>query len=128
MAETVSLQKPKSLLCNFREPSMKEYAEWQKYKAYIKDQGLDICRVTIGLTNAFMAGVEGAEQVQGSEQNVHITMNNQFLYQVSKPRREPYSLDCVKSEFRRTISSSMAEAYVLEKLWIQVFSERRQRK
>ena len=106
---------PKSLLCNFRAPSSKEYSEWQKYKEYVKNQGLDICRVTIGLTNAFMAGVEGAEQVNGKEQNVHITMNNQFLYQVQKPRREPYSLDCVKSEFRRTISSSMAEAYVLEK-------------
>ena len=74
-----------NLICNFRAPSLKEYSEWQKYKAYIKNQGLDICRVTIGLTNAFMAGIEGAEQVNGKEQNVHITMNNQFLYQVQKP-------------------------------------------
>jgi uncharacterized protein YceH (UPF0502 family) len=104
-----------NLICNFRAPSLKEYSEWQKYKAYIKNQGLDICRVTIGLTNAFMAGIEGAEQVNGKEQNVSITMNNQFLYQVQKPRREPYSLNCVKSEFRRTFSSILFEAYVLDK-------------
>jgi len=46
---------------------------------------------------------------------VNIQMNNQFLYQVSKPRREPYALDCVKSEFRRTFSSVLFEAYVLLK-------------
>jgi len=109
------LEQRQNLICNFRAPSLKEFNEWQKYKAYIKDQGLDICRVTIGLTNAFMAGIEGAQQVRGKEQNVSIVMSNQFLYQVQNPHREPYSLNCVKSEFRRTFSSVLFEAYVLDK-------------
>jgi len=69
----------------------------------------------MGLANAFMAGAKGSASVQGQVQTVNIQMNNQFLYQVPKPRREPYTLDCVKSEFRKTISSVLFEAYVLNK-------------
>lgn len=116
MAESnQSLQSPKNLICNFRAPSLKEWMEWQEYKQYVKDQGLDVCRVTVGLTSAFMSGIKGASEARGKEQVVNIQMNNQFLYQVGKPRREPYSLSCVKSEFRRTFSSILFEAYVLEK-------------
>jgi hypothetical protein len=108
-------EKKPDLLCNFRAPSQKEYDEWQAYKEYVKAQGLDVCRVTIGLTNAFMAGVKGATQVLGQQQTVQIQMSNQFLYQVSKPRREPFSLESVKPEFRRTFSSLMVDAYILNK-------------
>lgn len=108
--------KKANYICNFRAPSLQEYSEWQKYKNYIKAQGLDVCRVTIGLTNAFMAGSEGSIKVLGREQLVKIEMRNEFNYQVSKPRREPYSLDCVKPEFRRTFSSILFEAYVLDKV------------
>ena len=105
----------KNLICNFRAPSEKEYGEWQEYKEYVKGQGLDVCRVTIGLTNGFMAGVKGATEVYGKQQIVNIQQNNQFLYQVKQPHREPYSLNCVKPEFRRTFSSILFEAYVLNK-------------
>lgn len=82
----------------------------------MKAQGLDVCRVTLGLTNAFMVGVTGASKVAGQGQNIQLQMNNQFLYQVDKPRREPFSLSsCVKSEFRRTFSSILFESYVLDK-------------
>ena len=46
---------------------------------------------------------------------MNIQQNNVFQYQVSKPRREPFSLDCVRPEFRRTFSSVLFEAYVLDK-------------
>ena len=108
-------KQPKLLICNFKAPSLKEYQEWQEYKRYVKRQGLDICRVTISLTVAFMAGVKGSAAVQAQGHTVNIQMNNQFLYQVQKPRRKPYSLDCVKSQFRRTVSSILFEAYVLHK-------------
>jgi hypothetical protein len=112
--EQTLLQKP-NLLCNFRAPTIKEFNEWQQYKEYVKNQGLDICRVTISLTNAFMAGKEGAARVTGQQQNVQIQMQNQFLYQVQQPKREPFSLNCVKPEFRRTFSSILFESYVLDK-------------
>jgi hypothetical protein len=44
---------------------------------------------------------------------VNIQQNNVFQYQVSKPRREPYDLSCVRKEFQRTISSVLFEAYFL---------------
>ena len=109
------IKQPNQLICNFKAPSLKEYNEWQELKRYVKSQGLDICRVTISLTSAFIAGVKGSAAVRGQGQMVNIQMNNQFLYQVQKPRREPYSLDCVKSQFRRTFSSVLFEAYVLHK-------------
>jgi hypothetical protein len=109
------IKQPNQLICNFKAPSLKEYNEWQEFKRYVKSQGLDICRVTIGLNSAFIAGVKGSAAVRGQGQTVNIQMNNQFLYQVQKPRREPYSLDCVKSQFRRTFRSVLFEAYVLHK-------------
>ena len=113
--EPLVQEKKPDYICNFRAPNLQMYTEWQNYKAYVKDQGLDVCRVTIGLTNAFMAGTAGASKVLGQSQNVQIQMNNQFLYQVEKPRREPFSLGCIKPEFRRTFSSILYEAFVLER-------------
>jgi hypothetical protein len=62
-----------------------------------------------------MKGVEGAAQVRNGKQVVNIQQNNVFQYQVSKPRREPYNLSCVRTEFQKTISSVLFEAYVLNK-------------
>jgi len=49
------------------------------------------------------------------KQLINIQQNNVFQYQVSKPRREPYDLSCVRREFQKTISSVLFEAYVLNK-------------
>ncbi len=62
-----------------------------------------------------MKGIEGAAQVRVAGQVVNIQQNNVFQYQVQKPRREPYSLDYVKSEFRRTFSSILFDAYLVHK-------------
>ena len=76
---------------------------------------MDVCHLTLSLTDSFMRGVEGAAQVRSAGQVVNIQQNNVFQYQVAKPRREPYELSCVRSEFQKTISSSLFEAYVLNK-------------
>jgi hypothetical protein len=62
-----------------------------------------------------MKGTEGAAQVRNGKQVVNIQQNNVFQYQVSKPRREPYDLSCVKAEYQKTISSVLFEAYILNK-------------
>jgi hypothetical protein len=80
-----------------------------------KDNGMDVCHLTLSLTDSFMKGLEGAAQVRSGRQVVNTQQNNVFQYQVSKPRREPFSLDCVRPEFRRTFSSVLFEAYVLDK-------------
>lgn len=92
--------------------------EWKDYVKTVKDMGLDVCRVTLQLTRAFKQGVKEANravQIQGSQQVINVQMTNHFNYVVQKPRREPYDLSCVKPEFRKTFSSLLYEAYVLEK-------------
>ena len=102
-----------NFICNFRSPDLKHFEEWHKYKRFVKNNGLDICRVTIGLTNAFMTGSK--LELPTQKQNITIDMKNSFNYNVVKPRRTPYSLDCVKTEFRKTFSSILFESYVLQK-------------
>ena len=71
--------------------------------------------MTLSLIDAFMKGTEEAAQVRTGKQTINIQQNNVFQYQVSKPRREPYDLSCVKKEYQRTFSSLLLEAYVLNK-------------
>ena len=113
--QPVLVVQPKNLICNFRAPNLEQYQHWKAYVQWAKDNGQDVCHLTLSLTDSFMKGVEGAAQVRNGKQVVNIQQNNIFQYQVSKPRREPYSLDCVKPEYQRTFSSLLFEAYVLNK-------------
>jgi hypothetical protein len=106
---------PKNLICNFRAPNLEEFRRWKAYVQWAKDNGMDVCHLTLSLTDSFMKGIEGAAQVRNGRQIVTIQQNNIFQYQVSKPRREPYDVSCVKREYQKTISSVFFEAYVLNK-------------
>jgi len=107
--------KPKNLICNFRAPSMPDFQRWKSFVQWAQDNGLDVCHLTLSLVDSFMKGIEGSAEIPAGKQIINIQQNNVFEYQVSKPRREPYSLSCVKPEFRRTFSSVLFEAYVMEK-------------
>ena len=113
--QTVTSIRPRNLICNFRAPNFQEFQRWKAYVQWAKDNGMDVCHLTLSLTDSFMKGIEGAVQVRNKEQVVNIQQNNVFQYQVAKPRREPYDLSCVRKEFQRTISSVLFEAYVLNK-------------
>jgi hypothetical protein len=76
---------------------------------------MDVCHLTLSLTDSFMKGVEGAAEIRTGQQVVNIQQNNVFQYQVMKSRREPYDMSCVRPEFRKTTSSMLFEAYVLNK-------------
>lgn len=76
---------------------------------------MDVRHVTLCLIDAFMKGTEGAAEIRNGKQVINIQQNNVFQYQVSKPRREPYDLSCVKREYQKTFSSLLLEAYVLNK-------------
>ncbi|HII86060.1 TPA: hypothetical protein HA273_05775 [Candidatus Bathyarchaeota archaeon] len=120
MADLVENQKAsasqsRNLICNFRAPNLEAFLRWKAYVQWAKDNGMDVCHLTLSLTDSFMKGIEGAAHVRNAEQVVNIQQNNVFQYQVSKPRREPYELSCVRSEFQKTISSVLFEAYVLNK-------------
>ena len=94
---------------------MQQYQRWKAYVQWAKDNGTDVCHLTLSLTDAFMKGNEGAAEVRTGKQVINIQQNNVFQYQVSKPRRESYDLSCVKKEYQKTISSVLFEAYVLNK-------------
>ena len=113
--EAVSVVQPKNLICNFRAPNLQEFLRWKAYVQWAKDNGMDVCHLTLSLTDSFMKSIEGAAQVLNDKQVVNIQQNNIFQYQVSRPRREPYDLSCVKEEYQKTISSVLFEAYVLNK-------------
>ncbi len=76
---------------------------------------MDVCHITLSLVDAFMNGTEVASEVRSGEQVINIQQTNVFQHQVSKPRREPYDLSCVKKEYQRTFSSIFLEAYILHK-------------
>lgn len=103
--QAVSDIQPKNLICNFRAPNLQEYQRWKAYVQWAKDNGMDVCHLTLSLTDSSMRGIEGAAQVRNGKQGVNIQQNNVFQYQVSKPRREPYALSYVKREYQKTISS-----------------------
>jgi hypothetical protein len=113
--QPVCVTQPKNLICNFRAPNLQLYQRWKAYVQWAKDNGQDVCHLTLSLTDAFMKGNEAAALVNSGKQVINIQQNNIFQYQVQKPRREPYSLDCVKPEFQRTFSGVLFEAYVLNK-------------
>jgi hypothetical protein len=113
--EAVTVVQPKNLICNFRAPNLQQFQRWKAYVQWAKDNGMDVCHLTLSLTDAFMKGIEGAAQVRTGKQVINIQQNNVFQYQVSKPRREPYDLSCVRKEFQKTFSSVLFEAYVLNK-------------
>lgn len=113
--QEVSVVQPKNLICNFRAPNLEEYQRWKVYVQWAKDNGMDVCHLTLSLTDAFMKGIEGTTQVRNGKQVVNIQQNNVFQYQVPKPRREPYDLSCVRRKFQKTFSGVLFEAYVLNK-------------
>jgi hypothetical protein len=115
MESQQTISAPKNLICNFRAPNEPLYFRWKTFVQWAKDHGLDICYITLSLVDSFMLGIEGSSQIKLPQQTINIKMENSFLYQVDKPRRTPFSLDCVKPEFRRTFSSALFESYVLGK-------------
>lgn len=116
---------PKNLICNFRAPDLEQYELWQHFKEWCKDNGLDVCRVTLDQVAAFMKAVEASSGLGGASspkqlatakgQVIIVQQQNSFVYSVEKPRREPYSVNCVKPKFQRTISSVLFEGYVENK-------------
>jgi hypothetical protein len=102
----------KNLICNFRAPNIEKYKKWQIFKEWCKDNGLDICNVTLNITEAFM---KGSENFALPDKAIQVNMKNEFYYQVIKPRRVPMTVNCVKKQFVHTVSSCLYEAYILEK-------------
>jgi hypothetical protein len=77
--QPVSVVQPKNLICNFRAPTLEQYQLWKAYVQWAKDNGQDVCHLTLSLIDSFMKGVEGAAQVRNGKQVVNIQQNNVFF-------------------------------------------------
>ena len=60
--QVVSEVQSKNLICNFRAPNLRNFQRWKKYVQWAKDNGMDVCHVTLSLIDAFMKGTEEAAQ------------------------------------------------------------------
>lgn len=108
-----TLEQPrKNLICNFRAPNEEKFQKWEAFKDWCKDNGLDICNVTLNITQAFMTGTA---KFLMPDKAIQINMANKFYYEVVKPRRLPFSTIGVKEAFRNTIKSSVWDAYIIER-------------
>lgn len=71
------------------------------------------------MIEGFLADAEGKPKevsfISAKGDHYHIAMQNSFNYMVEKPRREPFDLNLIKKEFRKSFSSILYESYVLEK-------------
>lgn len=112
-----TLKEPKkNLICNFRAPTVEQWQDWQDFKAWCQDNGYDVCHMNLSLIKSFIHGTKAAAQiVKTPQQIVNLQLNPTFQYQVQRPRREPFGLNCIKSEYRRSFSSILYEAYVRDK-------------
>ena len=62
--QALSNVKPKNLICDFRAPNLEEFQRWKEYVQWAKDNGMDVCHLTLSLTDSFMKGIEGAAEVR----------------------------------------------------------------
>lgn len=79
----------KNLICNFRAPDLEHYQLWQRFKEWCKDNGEDVCKVTLGQVEAFMVAVKAAAGSSGSKpivtskgQVIIINEQNTFVYRL----------------------------------------------
>lgn len=107
----------KNLICNFRAPDETAFSKWKEYVAWCQDHGRDVCYLTLSLAESFMSGVKSASTaaILDPKQTINLSMNNVFTYSVARPRREPYDLNNIKSEYRKTFASILYESYILQK-------------
>lgn len=100
-----------------RAPNAEMFLRWKEYVAWCKDNGRDVCYLTLSLVDAFIKGTKtaGVAAIKDPAQVINLQMNNTFTYQVARPRRIPYESSCIRKNFRKTFSSIVFEAYVLNK-------------
>ncbi len=66
-AQAVFDVQPKNLICNFRAPNLAEFQRWKEFVQWAKDNGMDVCHLTLSLTDSFMKGIE--EQLRSEMEN-----------------------------------------------------------
>jgi len=107
-------------IANFRISTYADYKEWLSFKENCKSQGLNICHVLICMIKAWNKGIQGkmeAEKIVTARSVIHLQMQNSFVYQPQRPRREPDpQLIRSRKPFARTVGGMAAQLYLLWKV------------
>lgn len=104
--------------CNFRAPDREWFQVWLEFKEFTKTRGLDICFVVLALCRAWLKALKDGEsscQITTNSQIVFLYQANSFNYNVQKPRRERFQMDCSKNLPKCTLCSRAFQAYIVEK-------------
>jgi hypothetical protein len=107
----------KNYFCNFRAPNRDWYQVWLDFKEATKSQGLDNCFVVLALCKAWLKARKetiSVSQINTATQIILIYQTNAFNYNVEKPRRERFLLDCSPKLRKCTTCSKAFQAYIVE--------------
>lgn len=117
MTKVSANSRRRNLICNFRAPDLEHYQIWLNFKKGVRNQGLDICFVTLSLCQAWLrgSGITATCKILTPTQIINLQQQNTFVYSVQKPRRKPPQLFCSRKELSRTLSNLAYQAYVTEK-------------
>jgi hypothetical protein len=85
MVETQAVldAQPKNLICNFRAPNLAEFQRWKVYVQWAKDNGMDVCHLTLSLTDFFMKGIEG--QLRFAMENRSLIFSKIMFFSIKFP-------------------------------------------
>jgi hypothetical protein len=106
-------------ICNIRAPDQEWYQVWLDFKEETKSLGLDNCFVALTLFKAWLKARKdtiSVSQINTASQIILIYQTNEFNYNVNKPRRERFQLDCSQNLSKCTICSKAFQAYIIEKV------------
>lgn len=107
----------KNRICNFRAPDDEWFKVWIEFQGTTKSLGLDICHVALSLFKAWIEAHKtgiGYLEIGNSANMIFVWQTNEFNYNVGKPRRERFQMDCSKNLPKCTLCSRAFQAYIVE--------------
>src|SRR3972149_6374053 len=105
----------KNYICNIRAPDQEWYQVWLDLKEETKSLGLDNCFVALTLFKAWVKARKdtiSVSKINTASQIILIYQTNAFNYNVEKPMRERFQLDCSANLPKCTICSKAFQAYI----------------
>lgn len=117
MSEDKESSARKNRLCNIRAPSEEWFTIWQEFEEVTKNLGLDNCFVVLSLCKCWLKAHKqkfGILEISGKTQIIFVSQMNQFNYNVGKPRRERFLMDCSRNYPKCTLCSRAFQSYIIE--------------
>ena len=112
------VEKRENYICNIRAPDKEWFQVWLDFKEETRNLGLDNCFIALTLFKAWLKARKNTfsvSQINTASQIILIYQTNAFNYNVGKPRRERFQLNCSQNLSKCAICSKAFQAYIIEK-------------